>query len=166
MKHVIYLLTAVCLMLLLSQCKTQKVASWDHFKHTYASDGMTFRLNGLDRMFLGMAGSLSSDSDTHRILHVLAHLKGIEVRVADVKPDELQAADVQRLDRQLQRSGYDPILNIRDGKDLVYIWSRSQSVDLDHPLALVYSGTDLVLVEGHGKIAMSKLSELTQSLSH
>ena len=158
----------VCLLLLgmLCQCKTQQPSSWYRFKRTYASDGVSFRLNGLNRMLLGMAGSLSSDSDTHRMLHLLAHLKGIEVRVAQLRPDELNPQDVQHLDRQLHRSGYDPLLDIRDGKDLVYIWSRAGTEDLDHPLALVYSGSDLVLVEGHGKMALSTLADLAQAWKH
>lgn len=154
-----------CLLLLgmLCQCKTQQPASWYRFKRAYASNGATFRLNGLNRMLLGMAGSLSSDSDAHRMLHLLAHLKGMEVRVAELRPGELNQQDVLHLDHQLHRSGYDPLMNLRDGKDLIYIWSRTGTADLDHPLALVYSGSDLVLVEGRGKMALSTLADLAQA---
>lgn len=147
--------------LLLASCH-RGTNDWDQFKEKYASMGTTIRLNGL--MKLGLAAALKNedDPDTRNLLNILRKMKGVEIHIIP-ESWSFTSADVVRLSQVLDKSSYESLISVQKGDQMVNLWALGGKDVFKDPLALIHSGTEVVMVEMKGTLTADDIQTLANA---
>ncbi|GAA4305635.1 DUF4252 domain-containing protein [Compostibacter hankyongensis] len=162
----IKLLCLLSAILLMVSCRTSsKVSGWDDFKSRYAGDGVNVKVGGaIFKWGSGIAArATEDDEDAAALIRCLRKFRGVEVHAVPLKRIKFDAADVDRLDRSLQRDHYASLVTVRDGADHIHIWARGSEEEFRDPLILINDESDLVMVELKGVVTADDIGTLSRA---
>lgn len=136
--------------------------AWETFKHKYAGQGTTIRVNGLMKLALGMYID-EADPEMQKAMDLLKKMKGVEINIMDDDQSHFSQEEVLNLVHKLNKSAYEPLINIRHGSDLINLWAKGNKNTFSDPLALINTGDEVIMVEMKGTLTTSDIQMLTRA---
>lgn len=155
MKKLILFLSAV---LLTTGFVAAQNTSLTDFVHKYKEqDGFTYALLNKELFEVTMKTDVR-DKDwqkAHRVIKEIGHLT---ILVADSTDKALELyTEAKSL---VATSEYDELLSVKDGRDRVRIWAKTDDSTLEDVILLVSSEQEFVLINFNGNVDLSNISEL------
>lgn len=105
---------------------------------------------------LKMAASFSDEDATKTLLKKITYLRALIMDDGNL----VSNAEQQGLIKSLKKSAFEPLMEIRDGNDLVNIMIRENGEYITDALILVHGDDDFILLSIEGKLKFSDLNDL------
>ena len=105
---------------------------------------------------LKMAATFAGEEPTHQLLKKISYLRVLIVEDGNL----VDKKDHDQLMKEVRQSTFEPLIQIKDGKEKVDIMIREQGDTITDALIVVYGDDDFVLLSLEGKLKFSDLNDL------
>jgi hypothetical protein len=159
----------IALILAVSPAMAQKKALRKFYRE-HRGDAVTFKI-GVGRVPLKLASWIVPASamkeDSVPLKQLLSKVQ--KVKVYTISGDERPAvdiADMQRLKQRLiDKDGFEPLVEVREGKSLVHLLNRGKDDELGNVVILVQDESDFVMVHLRTTLQMKDVNMLIKGFA-
>jgi hypothetical protein len=159
----------VALLLAVSPAMAQKKALRKFYRQ-YRGDAFTFKI-GVGRLPLKLASWIVPASAMKEEGVPLKHLlsKVQKVKVYTISGDERPPVDIAAMQRLKQtlidKDGFEPLVEVREGNSLVHLLNRGKDDELGNVVILVQDESDFVMVNLRTTLQMKDVNTLIQGFA-
>lgn len=144
-----------CVIIFLSTSLSAQSEPIHHFYQQYRDNDHATRLN-LKGGLLRIASGFTDDKDARRILRKVSHLRLLVVE----EDNPVSAEAYTQLIRGIQSDRFEPLIQVREGKQRIEFFMRENGDTITDLLMLLHDEGEFIMLSLEGKLQFSDLNDL------
>ena len=134
--------------------------SVESFKNKYKDDrdATVVTLQGNIFKLIGSIAEYSDDEDAQIFSKIADGIKSMQVISLPKYETGLEAGEIKQLKANLKKESYEELMNVKEGKETVVIYSQGNEDEVRNMLILVEERNDFALINIEGTLKMKDLA--------
>ena len=152
--------TLIVALALVSSIAFSQSKSVDSFKNKYKDDrdATVVTLQGNIFKLIGSIAEYSDDEDAQALAKVADGINSMQILSLPKYETGLEAEEIKNLKSNIKKESYEELMNMREGRETVVIYSQGSEDEVRNMLILVEEKNEFVLINIDGVLKMKDLA--------